>query len=196
MLLADHDMESHRTRYVLAQHYFRVPLVEPHNVHAGYDGESNKEADSDSEYNNSELSQSMMRMWYVTQPFEVVCVLDGVDEEGEEGIGQAERPRPLMAVDFGHAVWVEYVDMEEKEGDEGDAKRLCFVSFPPVTSERESPRVTANKEQDKYTEGVVRTLEIPGELDLDTVETINIDQSQGAVIISVREGRIFILCYE
>ena len=45
-------------------------------------------------------------------------------------------------------------------------------------------------------EGVVRTLEVPEELCLDAVETINIDQSQGAIIISVRDGKIFILCYE
>ena len=45
-------------------------------------------------------------------------------------------------------------------------------------------------------EGVVQTLEVPEELCLDAVETINIDQSQGAIIISVRDGKIFILCYE
>jgi hypothetical protein len=45
-------------------------------------------------------------------------------------------------------------------------------------------------------EAVVRTLEIPEELDLDVVETINIDQSQGAVILSVKDGKIFILRYE
>ena len=52
------------------------------------------------------------------------------------------------------------------------------------------------REEEREVEGTVRTLEIPDELDLDTVETINIDQSQGAVIISVKEGKIFILCYE
>ena len=41
-------------------------------------------------------------------------------------------------------------------------------------------------------EGAVRTLAIPEELDLHEVETINIDQSQGAVILSVRQGKIFI----
>jgi len=43
---------------------------------------------------------------------------------------------------------------------------------------------------------VVRTLQVPDELDLGLVETINIDQSQGAVILSDRDGKIFILCYE
>ena len=50
--------------------------------------------------------------------------------------------------------------------------------------------------QEPQAEGKVRTLEIPEELDLDSVETINIDQSQGAVILSVKQGKIFILCYE
>jgi len=50
------------------------------------------------------------------------------------------------------------------------------------------------------TEGAARTLRlaIPKELDLREVETINIDQTQGATrtIWSVRQGKIFILCYE
>ena len=41
--------------------------------------------------------------------------------------------------------------------------------------------------------GEVRTLEVPDELELSAVETINIDQSQGAVILSDSDGRIFIL---
>jgi hypothetical protein len=45
-------------------------------------------------------------------------------------------------------------------------------------------------------EGAVRTLAIPDELDLHEVETINVDQSQGAVILSVRQGKVFILYYE
>jgi hypothetical protein len=45
-------------------------------------------------------------------------------------------------------------------------------------------------------EGAVRTLAIPDELDLQEVETINIDQSQGAVILSARQGKVFILYYE
>ena len=45
-------------------------------------------------------------------------------------------------------------------------------------------------------EGAMRTLDIPEELDLGGVETINIGQSQGAVVLSVKEGKIFIHCYE
>ena len=45
-------------------------------------------------------------------------------------------------------------------------------------------------------EGTARTLAIPKELDLHEVEDISIDQSQGAVILSLRQGKIFILCYE
>jgi len=68
-----------------------------------------------------------------------------------------------------------------------DAKCLRFVTFPPVGGE--------DLPDPEATEGVVRTLELPDELDLDTVETINIDQSQGAVILSSTEGKIYFLFY-
>jgi hypothetical protein len=42
-------------------------------------------------------------------------------------------------------------------------------------------------------EGAARTLAIPNGLNLHKVETINIDQSQGAVILSVWQEKIFIV---
>ncbi|TFY76504.1 hypothetical protein EWM64_g7508 [Hericium alpestre] len=141
-------------------------------------------------------------------PFEIVCVIDEVDDESEPpGTHRVERPRPLLAVDFGHAVWIQHMD----DGDDGavapdDApKRLRFVSFPPVYLEDDHRVTYSDIRRTLYTdahgnaypmEGDVKALEIPPELDLDDVETINIDQSQGAVILSVRGGKIFILCYE
>ncbi|TFK63662.1 hypothetical protein BDN72DRAFT_847371 [Pluteus cervinus] len=233
--------------------------------------EEREELDSDSAVEASD--NALMHLWYVSRPFEVVCVFDaGSDEEEEWAAG--ERPRPLVAVDFGHAVWIESVDPrhkmnEEKEwekermtvgvrkgmkktsktfesvyddGDSSDAgvmdnreRWLRFVTFPPFseTGLREghetrtrgmekkrdwkgkgrsmespdafdedlegSPAQLRERErvaEVQRCEGKVRTLDIPEELDLDTVETINIDQSQGAVILSTREGKIFILCYE
>lgn len=138
---------------------------------------------------------AFMKMWYVSMPFEVVCVQDVADEDDD-----SDRPRPLVAVDFGHAVWIEYCDADEGGGgggatngdhthvDESDPKWLRFVSFPPFDADRDGEPWSGT--------GHVRTLDIPEELDLDSVETINIDQSQGAVILSVKEGKIFILCYE
>lgn len=124
-------------------------------------------------------------MWYVSTPFDVVYVNDNIDDDAQD------RSRPLVAVDFGHAVWVEHCDgeMEKETGtpDSSDTKCLRFVTFPSVGEEG-----LADQE---VLEGVVRTLELPGELDLDTVETINIDQSQGAVILSSTEGQIFFLFY-
>ncbi|KAF5377391.1 hypothetical protein D9757_009700 [Collybiopsis confluens] len=232
------------------------------------------------------IDQDPMRLWYVSEPFEVVCLEDPPPAAGGEGgegegvvqdedeDGLQERPRPLLAVDFGHAVWIEYydgntegargkgrgrrgdtltstsmsrprsrfdedgqesavdhgdgggggeseeaeeeaeaeVDETEAEEDEGDGddeeddedsntappfvhpplahKRLRFVTFPPFTDEG---RVVYTDEG--WGSSQVKTLEVPPELDLHGVETINIDQSQGAVILSV-EGKIFILCYE
>ncbi|OSC98467.1 hypothetical protein PYCCODRAFT_1439334 [Trametes coccinea BRFM310] len=232
VLLADHEPDTHRTRYVLAQHYFRVPLVDPHELdqlpeeaakavsfaHADRSGTtlengvppSSSSLGSPAPSSESgewtpviperppirthRVESSMMRLWYVSEPFEVVCVLDGVDEDLDPDGGH-DRPRPLMAVDFGHAVWIEFAYPPEEERDE---KRLRFVTFPPVTSDRDEMSYdrTGAKSSAETLEGIVRTLEVPEELDLDKVETINIDQSQGAIIISVQDGKIFILCYE
>ncbi|KZT03901.1 uncharacterized protein LAESUDRAFT_683058 [Laetiporus sulphureus 93-53] len=215
VLLAYHDTESHRTRYVLAQHYFKVPLYDAYagrsreEVQSSRDGVPRRsrslESGSSSTLSDDTASDNAdsgrhddpdwMKLWYVRQPFEVVCVLDEIEDDAEDGSGQAERARPLMAVDFGHAVWIEYVDGDEVD----DAKRLRFVSFPPIATDRDGSLTAGGaweKKSEKELEGVVRTLEIPDELDLDEVETINIDESQGAVIISVREGKIFTMYYE
>ncbi|KIL62459.1 hypothetical protein M378DRAFT_187313 [Amanita muscaria Koide BX008] len=308
VLLAGHDQQTHATRFVLAQHYFRVPLdwrswkesqqtvlcngkhksigKRPKqqrvngksrtgestlpNGHAATEqlkngedddlceGSSSLQVDNSSDSSEDEVEcecgwageqydnlndedddDNSMRMWYVSTPFDVVCVSDVDDEDGQP----VERPRPLIAVDFGHAVWIEYVD-GQGEGGEGseatlsdgedehptetgpaateaneqhtetgpvtmetneqgeqldpperrgnsDPKSLRFVTFPPYHASLSSVCTSEVK-----MEGEVRILKIPDELDLDSVETINIDQSQGAVILSVREGKIFILCYE
>ena len=173
------------TKYVLAQHYFTVPL---HTTDTATDS-----------------NDAMMRMWYVSVPFEVVCVTDQVDED-EDANEAPQRQRPLLAVDFGHAVWLEHVraadDEEDDEPYEHGQKRLRFVSFPGVRLEGEAHAVRSGigggggPDGSFEMEGAARTLAIPKELDLHEVETINIDQSQGAVILSVRQGKIFILCYE
>ena len=195
---------------------------------------------------------AVMHLWYVSKIFEVVRVFDTTRMNGDEEV--TERPRPLVAVDFGHAVWIEYnevtfgddeqesyqdhyqyQELEEEleqsgtenglENGEGSdvtskteseieveveaepPKRLRFVTFPPFSEDYETELESSsnsplghgrNGSAAAYNcyEGDVRTLEIPSELDLGTVETINIDQSQGAVILSDKGGRIFILCYE
>ncbi|KAI0061199.1 hypothetical protein BV25DRAFT_1827075 [Artomyces pyxidatus] len=191
VLLAQHDHVTHCTKYVVSQHYFRVPLYEP---------DETPDTPIDAE-------DALMRMWYVSEPFEIVCVVDTVEDEEDEPGTPNERSRPLLAVDFGHAVWIEYIDALE-EGDqqpENEPKRLQFVSFPSVSlgEDGRAVRTSLGRPDGRDTggevfemEGVVKTLEIPEDLDLDSVETINIDQSQGAVILSVKEGKIFILCYE
>ncbi|KAF8058626.1 hypothetical protein FPV67DRAFT_1523101 [Lyophyllum atratum] len=231
VLLSSHDPETHRTRFILAQHYFRVPLShgetmascvtelrhrligQPHPLRRPDDiqgqeanapmenarassGASKALATREREAAREEdvSDDALMHLWYVSTPFEVVCISDGSDEDEEA----SDRPRPLVAVDFGHAVWIEFVDNEDDptrpRSDELDAKWLRFVTFPPFGEDLE--KVGEDGVPWAKSGGVVRTLDIPEELDLDAVETINIDQSQGAVILSVREGKIFILCYE
>lgn len=430
VLLAMHDQETHRNRFVLAQHYFKVPIdwgmwvrgegyaTEPSSSGSGSGSGSSSSSDLGEGGNGSgrdenrpsdtvgvesgvgeglgggmeerEGDEDLMKMWYVSKPFEVVRVFDEREDDDNQML---ERPRPLVAVDFGHAVWIEYCDDEPLipppqhqqqhshlppqsltmlpnhqlplasstgstvgsgsgsttiniEGGTGrpsgvvvafhdgndqddnmtvgpgtdsmttdvvpppiitsfyddqdqdqdqeqdlDAKVLKFVTFPgyedgyeeewveeeveveeedsvdsreneyvwgntkmkgkgkqracdedldvdegggggmangkdkskpdntpymngsswtyangtthtKTMSPSSSPSTTKKKKtrrrkrRDRETEGVVRTLEVPDELDLGNVETINIDQSQGAVILSDREGKIFILCYE
>jgi hypothetical protein len=186
VLLAQHHPQTHVTKYVLAQHYFTVPL--------------------DKSGTETDPKDAMMRMWYVSVPFEVVCVSDQAAEEEEDASEALPRQRPLLAVDFGHAVWLEHVraadDEEDEEPYERGQMRLRFVSFPGVRLEGDGRAVRSGigsgggSDGTFEMEGAVRTLAIPKELDLHDVETINIDQSQGAVILSVRQGKIFILCYE
>ncbi|KAJ3899834.1 hypothetical protein F5879DRAFT_908209 [Lentinula edodes] len=246
VLLASHDPITHKTRFVLAQHYFRVPMrcadwvgnatyasgvaatagSSSSSSSTPVANETTPSIDSHSRVkNNTTVEDDAMRLWYVSIPFEVVCLEDPSPED-EDGDGVQERPRPLVAVDFGHAVWIEYYDQDDVEDGKADDdsetatatdpeevgfereessaeqdeireqefqdhKRLRFVTFPPFTDDGR-----VNDIHGGWGGAEVRTLEIPPELDLHSVETINIDQSQGAIILSVKQGRIFILCYE
>ncbi|KAI9508011.1 hypothetical protein F5148DRAFT_980592 [Russula earlei] len=184
VLFSQHHPHTNVTKYVLAQHYFTVPL-----------STSNAETDA---------SDATMRMWYVSVPFEVVCVSDEVTED-DLTVDAPPRQRPLFAVDFGHAVWLEHwrtADEEDEEPYERRQKRLRFVSFPGVRVESEGYAVWSGISRGGgpdgtfEMEGTVRTLAIPEELDLHEVNEINLDQSQGIVILSVRQGKMFILSYE
>ncbi|KAL1687983.1 hypothetical protein GGG16DRAFT_95232 [Schizophyllum commune] len=271
-LLVSQDMYG-RARFVLAQHYFRVPmcpvrlagprdsddeeeLLTDAGADAGLSATSSRteavkaaerrkravanwhprqgevDPDAGKTGQREEGEDAPMQMWYVSSPFDVVCVAESDDETQLPG---SERQRPLVAVDFGHAVWLEYIEPEKEVqvqvhdeealdaeidadleaaaalfqddvdnapedpagveppiGPAGglEAKRLRFVTFPLFDDGPDA------KDDLRLAEGQVRTLEVPKELDLNDVETINIDQSQGAVVLSVREGKIFILCYE
>ncbi|KAI5995307.1 hypothetical protein F5J12DRAFT_726130 [Pisolithus orientalis] len=186
VLLARHYPETHHTQFVLAQHYFKVPIT-------GSTDTDRPSSDSSTE-DDEDDGDEMLHLWYVSTPFEVVCVLDSPADNEDEDAG--DRPRPLVAVDFGHAVWGGTIFDPRRHR---VPKCLRFVTFPPVYTaydRRRGKGRTSDSGGRAREEAVVRTLEIPEELDLDGVETINIDQSQGAVILSVKEGKIFILRYE
>lgn len=214
VLLASSEIPSRRCNFILAQHYFRVPLNHYQWMHpeACKCGSEHHRKECVCTFNLKTIAEkaraaqddALMNMWYVSMPFDVVRVLDAPREDEEPDPDVQERPRPLVAVDFGHAVWIEYVpegDVPTSFGDdESDPKRLRFVTFPKFKDETEFAAMEERGEkwapQPGDFEGKVRTLEVPEELDLGNVETINIDQSQGAVILSDREGKIYILCYE
>ncbi|KAF8994822.1 hypothetical protein BDQ17DRAFT_1392357 [Cyathus striatus] len=196
ILLAAHDQATHRTQYVLAQHYFR---------------------------GKDEPDDSLMHMWYVSTPFEVVRVFLDSDDLDEDTA--TERPRPLVAVDFGHAVWIEYLDSTQDDtAVDADVNGVHSPTSP--ASPTGSDIFNADNDDDNLVEHVLQTTDsepkalrfvtfpgsliakpmmdrearrwliVPEELDLGAVETINLDQSQGAVILSDHNGKIFILCYE
>lgn len=223
-LLAEHNGDGHPVNFIIAQHYFDVPISggkvvsfeqyqrqrqaelqadglppapndQINNAQdAGADGgEPFVSSDQDSEV---EDGKPIAKMWFVSDTFEAVCSVEE-DEVNEDGELVAGKCRPLVAIDFGHATWIEY----SPQWDGTKRKELRFVSFPPVvmdnngvTKPRKGDEGTFGLEEE--TEGRVKTLPIPDELDIDEVETINLDQSQGAILLSVEGGKVFILCYD
>jgi hypothetical protein len=93
LLAQRHPHDTH----VLAQHYFTVPLQTRDTV--------------------TDPNDAVVRMWYVNVAFEVVCVTDQAEED-EDTHDAPPRQRPLLAVDFGHAVWLECVRAADDEEDE------------------------------------------------------------------------------
>jgi hypothetical protein len=113
---------------------------------------------------------------------------DGAGEDAVEAGGAADLPPnthivPLIAVDFGCVVWIEYT----KFG--GEDKRLRFVSFPTVDVDRDDASFS---ELDSH----VRTLETPREIDLSQVCHIGVDQAQASVILGITTGKVFMIRYE
>ena len=226
-LLAEHNSEGHPVNFIIAQHYFDVPISggktvtfekyqrqrqtdlqaddappapnsAPNNDRADNTQNVGVEAlatqsDRDLE---AEDAKPIAKMWFVSDTFEAVCSLeeDEVNEDGETVLGKC---RPLVAIDFGHATWIEYVPRP----DGTKTKELRFVSFPPVVMDQNGVIKPRKGEEGTFgledeTEGRVKSLPIPEELDIDKVETINLDQSQGAILLSVEGGKVFILCYD
>lgn len=204
--------EEGECRFVLAQHYFRVPLSGARvlkgkrrvrdfvaDEDADSDISEDEEEEGDGNYvgdeeepgtsglvtlppgyttpEDEEDAPLLNRMWYVSRPFSVVCASEGGGADGEEDLEE----RPLIAADFGCAVWLAYADWERER------KEVKFVTFPSFKGKEETKMET---------EGEVRVLPVPPEVDLDKVETINVDQSHGTVILTLEGGKIFILYYE
>ena len=112
---------------------------------------------------------------------------DGVGAVLDQGIWQQEEEldhhhSPLIAVDFGCATWIEYVNSKT------DELRLRFVMFPGVEVDRNSPSFDPFVSE-------VRTLDVPEELDLRLACHIGLDQSQGTIILGLTDGSVFVLHY-
>jgi len=105
---------------------------------------------------------------------------------------------PLIAVDFGCAVWLEYVSRRSMR------KRLRFVSFPGIEVDRGcSDDSDAAYPSSPYRNapflsrpGDVKTLEIPKAVNLEFVNRIGVDQAQGSVTLGLTDNRVFMLKYE
>jgi hypothetical protein len=248
--LTKHDTVTHTNTHVLAQHYFGTPLIsrvpidgtfdaslladifasratepgEAHELHDGLIWTLPVDPSSGAKCLGPQEARSTgvpMKMWYVSDSFRVVCTAE-LDPEADAAAEEPElRERPLLAVDFGHAVWLEALDVYETEFSHAaiengsreietidgvvlawderkvrQIKQLRFVSFPPICVNEEGDEVPAPRRPGPNQPGVVRTLETPEGLNLDDVETINVDQSQGAILLSVKSGKIWVLYYE
>ncbi|KIY47646.1 hypothetical protein FISHEDRAFT_44867 [Fistulina hepatica ATCC 64428] len=221
ILLTTRDRLTRAPLFVIAQHYFKVPLYHPSDEETWSDmgvcmidgGPPHAPAQSvvapevlpisEEEFarlriEDSARDKELMRMWYVGQPFEPFCVMDAPDQD-DIAAGLPSRPRPLLAVDFGHAVWIEWTSQRDKA--------LRFVTFPAFDEDGTFPTSAASSRKGKMRcarssskecePAQVYTLEVPEGLDLGDVDTINIDQSQGDIILSVKEGKkVFFLSYE
>ena len=227
-LLAEHNSEGHPVNFIIAQHYFDVPIsggkavsfeqyqrqrqtelqaddAPPAPNSTATSGRVGNTRDTDEVGGftsqsdrdlEAEAAKPIAKMWFVSDTFEAVCSLeeDEISEDGETVLGKC---RPLVAIDFGHATWIEYVPRPGGT----KTKELRFVSFPPVVMDQNGVIKPRKGEEGTFgledeTEGRVKTLPIPEELDIDKVETINLDQSQGAILLSVEGGKVFILCYD
>lgn len=212
--------------FIIAQHYFDVPIsggkvvtqdqyqrqrqngLQADGIPPAPNGAAtNGHADATQHTGTNEVEtfsppldqdegKPIAKMWFVSNTFEAVCSVEE-DEEGEDGETVVGKCRPLVAIDFGHATWMEYVP----QPDGTKAKELRFVSFPPVVMDERGVTRPRKGEEGTFgleneTEGRVKTLPVPDELDIDKVETINLDQSQGAILLSVEGGKVFILCYD
>jgi hypothetical protein len=195
ILFALHDTTAHRTVYTLTQHYLTVATPKPSEVGEGGESFVKEPVGADGgevkpKHTLDETQASVLKMWYASKPFEVACTPDGAEgEEAGDPDMQPSNHRPLIAVDFGHAVWIEDVEADQDDDrTQQDGKALRFVTFPSVDADP--------WEENGGMANFVTTLEIPEELDLSHADTVNLDQSQGAVVVSVREGKVFILFYE
>ena len=228
-LLAEHNSEGHPVNFIIAQHYFDVPVsggrvvtqdqyqrqrqteLQPDGVILAQNAATNGGHSDNTRHGTDEVEgfsapsdrnpevergKAIAKMWFVSNTFEAVCSVEE-DEESDDGELVAGKCRPLVAIDFGHATWIEYVP----QPDGTKVKQLQFVSFPPVVMDENGVTRPKKGEEGTFgledeTEGRVKNLPIPDELDIDKVETINLDQSQGAILLSVEGGKVFILCYD
>ena len=126
------------------------------------------------------MQASQLNRWFVPEPFEIVCIPIPFNDPNDPVAGALS---PLIAVDFGHAVWLEYTEQR------GSNKRLRFATFPAVGVDRASPDFDSSF-------GHVTTLDTPSWCNLDTVCHIGIDQAQGCVILGLDSGQIYILNYQ
>lgn len=214
--------------FMILQHYFWCPLLPFSEV-----GDSKGFSPlNPGEFVEDDLGEDGAMPVFYTRPFRVVCIpsdkeppqgvmLDqpmGNEEDDDEvdggGPQGGEPPRttdkqpqmsPLLAVDFGHAAWLEY-DEESPNGtipgsfepgedmvEDGKSRiSLKILAFPPAP-------VPDNPLMQYYPNpynGLPRKLAVPPELDLSAVESINLDQTQGTVILGVKGGQVYFLCYE
>ncbi|THU98409.1 hypothetical protein K435DRAFT_795700 [Dendrothele bispora CBS 962.96] len=231
----NNDQRQGRPRPLIAVdfgHAVWIEYVNPANGN-GLDGLEDEDEDED-EGLRGRAGREATLPGFEIELIEVEMEMDGeFDEEGEEEGQEDEVVNQAIAHALIAAEAEQQLEQEQEEDDgegiptgpelnrenindlfmrerqgrdvvvDSDPKRLRFVTFPAydgygsvLIESRRGIGGDMNDGEDGGVVGIPRTLEIPEGLDLDKVETINLDQSQGAVILSVKDGRVFIVCYE
>ena len=204
-LLTEHNSEGHPVNFIIAQHYFDMPssgekpvvslgqyqrqrqvALQANGISPTPNGASiNAHADNGQDPDEAEGRSAL-----------------------SDGVPEVEGGKPIARMWFVNSTFEGIRSVEE---DEANEDRICSPSRQnegKVTTIYVAPACGHGRERSHEAEegwrkiriggrdrGAGPTPPIPDELGIDRVETMDLDQNQGAILFSVG-GEVFVLCYD